>query len=75
MQAQMYLGWMYDKGDALQHTVTTYMWYKIAATNGHELARGGIVTRAAKRLTAEQLEKANERVKRCMASPSYFDCD
>jgi hypothetical protein len=49
------------------------MWFHIAAANGFSDAVGERDA-LAKKLSGEQLEKTNDRAKRCMAS-DYKDCD
>jgi hypothetical protein len=49
------------------------MWFHIAAANGFSDAVGERDA-LAKKLSCEQLEKANDRAKRCMDS-DYKDCD
>ncbi len=77
--AQYNLGVAYEKGTGVtQDRIAAHMWFNIAAANG---ANNGIAFYAGderdiveKMLSAGQLEKANERAKRCMSS-GYKDCD
>jgi TPR repeat protein len=72
--AQYNLGVMYAQGSGvLQDIGGAHMWLNIAAANGLSAAVGER-DRLAKKLSGEQLEKANERAKRCMDS-DYKDCD
>jgi TPR repeat protein len=72
--AQYHLGVMHAQGSGvLQDIGGAHMWLNIAAANGFSDAvgeRDGL----AKKLSGEQLEKANERAKRCMDA-DYKDCD
>ena len=73
-RAQFKLGVMYERGDGVtQDYVDALMWYSISVVNGNAGAakRRDIV---AEKLTAEQLEKTNKRVRRCKES-DYKDCD
>ena len=73
-EAQNNLGWMYEKGNGvLQDRIAAHMWLNIATANGNKNA-GENRDFTAGKLTAEQLEKANERAKRCMDA-DYKDCD
>jgi TPR repeat protein len=51
--------------------VSALMWLNIAAANGYKDEN---LERATKMLSASDLEKIQQRAKRCMAS-SYKDCD
>ena len=76
---QFNLGYMYSNGEGVsQDTIAAHMWFNIAAANG---ANNGIAFYAGderdiveKMLSAGQLEKANERAKRCKDS-DYKDCE
>ena len=71
--AQFNLGLMYEKGKGvLKDTGAAHMWFNISAANGWDA--GEDRDALAMKLTEEQLEKNNERAKRCMAS-DYKDCD
>jgi hypothetical protein len=72
--AQHNLGVMYDEGKGVpQDTVTAFMWFNIAGTYGYDKSREERDI-AAKKLAPNQLEEAQRRAKRCMAS-NYQDCD
>jgi len=71
--AQYNLGVMYGKGDGvLQDYIRAHMWFNIAAANGNDNARENrdIV---AKKMTPEQIEKAQALAKECLRS-KYKDC-
>ena len=72
--AQYHLGIMLAQGSGvLQDIGGAHMWLNIAAANGFSDAvgeRDALV----KKLSGEQLEKANDRAKRCMDA-DYKDCD
>ena len=72
-QAQFNLGLMYAKGEGvIQDNVYAHMWWNIAASNGDEA--GGknrdIVT---KKMTASQLEKAQDLARECVQK-NYKGC-
>ena len=73
-KAHYNLGKAYAEGaGVIQDTATGHMWFTIAALKRYAGAAEGR-DNVAKQLTAEQLEKANDRAKRCMAS-NYKECD
>ncbi len=72
--AQYNLGFMYENGTGVLKDITTaYMWWNIASENGHE---GTQVNRdkVEKEMTREQIAKATEQARVCMAS-DYEGCD
>ena len=72
--AQYHLGVMLARGSGvLQDIGGAHMWLNIAAANGFSDAVGERDA-LAKKLSGEQLEKANDRAKRCMDA-DYKDCD
>ena len=72
--AQYHLGVMLARGSGvLQDIGSAHMWLNIAAANGFSDAIGERDA-LAKKLSGEQLEKANNRAKRCMDA-DYKDCD
>ena len=80
--AQIKLGVMYKEGNGVtQDTIAAHMWFNIAAKNRSSEWSIDIVEEAAnhrdivaKKLSAEQLEKAKKRAKRCMSS-GHKECD
>ena len=61
--AQFNLGGMYGNGQGVQqNNVAAYVWWNIAATNGHQKAKNN-KSLVAKRMTAAQFTKAGELVK------------
>lgn len=71
--SQYYLSLMYWEGKGvLKDPISAYMWINISAANGYEKAkeiRDGIEDF----LSPSQLEKANSKARKCMAS-NYKDC-
>ena len=62
-RAQYNLGSMYEEGKGVpKDVVTAYAWYNIAAANGDEYAKK-TKDDLAKRITLDQISKAQERVK------------
>jgi len=73
-EAQWLLGYSYQFGRGLlMDEVTAYMWYSIAAANGHASALGwrGYLGRL---LPQDSVITAQQRAQRCIAS-EYADCD
>ena len=71
--AQTNLGLMYVNGTGvLQDYIRAHMWWNIAAANGHDAARKNrdIV---AKKMTPEQIEKAQALAKECLRK-DYKGC-
>ena len=80
--AQYNLGVMYREGrGALKDFVLAHMWYNIAAANGNEMAReardnlerGSGFFRSEQDLTRDEIRRATELARTCMAS-DYQDC-
>jgi hypothetical protein len=71
--AQSILGQMYRKGQGVpQDYVYAHMWGHIAASNGSEDG-GKLRDKVAKRLTATQIEKAQELARECIRK-EYKGC-
>ena len=80
--AQFNLGIMYREGlGVLKDFVLAHMWYNIAAANGNEMAReardnlerGSGFFRSEQDLTRDEIRRATELARECMAS-DYQDC-
>ncbi|MDP7628350.1 MAG: SEL1-like repeat protein [SAR202 cluster bacterium] len=72
--AQYNLGLMYANGRGVpQNNVRAYVWWSVAAAQGHEDARGNrdIVS---DELTPEQLARGQDMATRCFES-DYQDCE
>jgi len=71
--AQTKLGYMYDHGQGvLQDNVVAHMWYNLAAANGSDVG-GKNRDKISKRMTAEDISKAQAMARKCMNS-DYQDC-
>ncbi len=66
-RAKIALGAMHARGKGVpKDLVTAYMWFSLAASDGNKRA-GKIIKRLAKRLSAEELSKANTLVQDWLA--------
>jgi TPR repeat protein len=79
-EAQNNLGYMYDNGHGVpQNYVLAHMWFNLAASQGHEVSLGsgddesGNRDIVARRMTSEQIVRAQALAARCLAS-DYQDC-
>ena len=71
--AQYNLGWMYYKGQGvIKDYVYSHMWHNIASSNGREKA-GEYRDSLAKKLTPQQLERAQQLARECVAK-DYKGC-
>jgi len=71
--AQVNLGFMYDKGaGVLQDILRSHMWSNIASANGNK-SGGKHRDIDAKNMTPTQIEKAQAMARDCMDS-DYKDC-
>jgi len=71
--AQYNLGWMYYKGQGvIKDYVYSHMWHNIASSNGKEKA-GEYRDSLAKKLTPQQLERAQQLARECVAK-DYKGC-
>jgi TPR repeat protein len=71
-KAQAVIGMAYGIGMGVSRDLgEALMWLNIAAANGYKDER---TERMMKRVSASDLQKSQQRAKRCMAS-SYKDCD
>ena len=80
-EAQSSLGVLHHGGfGALKDRIAAYMWFNIAGANGYKgaaLSMDSVVRglwEDGRVMGAEEIQKANERAKRCMDS-DYKDCD
>ena len=72
-KAQSNLGVMYRNGEGVfAEFVTAHMWFKIAANNGNELAAENR-EKLEKRMTSEDISKAQAMARVCMIS-NYEKC-
>ena len=78
--AQNGLGFMYDEGRGVpQNYVLAHMWFNLAAAQGEEMSLGsadgesGNRDIVARRMTSEQIARAQALAARCLAS-DYQDC-
>ena len=71
--AQYNLGWMYYKGQGVsQDYVYAHMWWNVVASNGDENG-GKVRDLVAKKMTATQIEKAQELARECVRK-EYKGC-
>ena len=71
--AQANLGIMYASGEGVPESdIKAYVWASMAKANGHEMAKESIDI-LKKRMTKEQIAKAQELAAKCYAS-DYKDC-
>jgi len=78
-QAQIKLGWMYEKGESVQQDFVRayYMWYNVAATAASVAAENLAMKNrhnVASRMTAAQIAKAQEMARHCQQS-KFKECD
>jgi len=78
--AQNNLGYMYGNGHGVpQNFVLAHMWFNLAASQGNEMSLGsgddesGNRDIVARRMTSEQIARAQALAARCLAS-DYQDC-
>ena len=79
-EAQNNLGYMYGNGHGVpQNYVLAHMWFNLAAAQGEEMSLGsadgesGNRDIVARRMTSEQIARAQALAARCLAS-DYQDC-
>jgi TPR repeat protein len=71
--AQYNLGWMYANGEGvIKDDVYSHMWLNIASSNGDQKA-GEYRDSLAKKLTPQQLERAQQLARECVAK-DYKGC-
>ena len=77
-QAQIKLGWMYEKGEGIQQDfVRAYMWYNAAATAASVAVENLAMAnrhKVASQMTATQIEEAQKMARRCHQS-KFKECD
>jgi TPR repeat protein len=72
--AQNSLGVMYAIGDGVPvNDIRAYAWYSMAKSSGYEMAKGNLGS-VKKRMTKEQIAKAQELAAKCYKS-DYKDCN
>ena len=72
--AQFNLGFMYETGQGVsQDYIRAHMWWNISASSGHKNAESNR-DKVAKKMTQQQIEKAQEMARRCQSS-NYKNCD